>query len=52
MLNLSRKEVSAFVGISDRTLYRYEKEPGTTPLHIAKRLSSLYKVPLDQFDFN
>ncbi|NUU52698.1 helix-turn-helix transcriptional regulator [Paenibacillus taichungensis] len=48
---LSRKDVSINIGISDKTLYRYEKEPGTTPLHIAKRLSSYYGVPLDQFDY-
>ncbi|MFK0524719.1 helix-turn-helix domain-containing protein [Paenibacillus illinoisensis] len=51
MLGLSRKDVSVNIGISDKTLYRYEKEPGTTPLHIAKRLSLYYGVPLDQFNY-
>ncbi|WP_353057592.1 helix-turn-helix domain-containing protein [Paenibacillus illinoisensis] len=51
MRGLSRKDVSINIGISDKTLYRYEKEPGTTPVHIAKRLSLYYGVPLDQFDY-
>lgn len=51
MRGLSRKDVSVKIGISDKTLYRYEKEPGTTPLNIAKKLSLYYGVPLDHFDY-
>ncbi|WP_110000840.1 helix-turn-helix domain-containing protein [Paenibacillus pabuli] len=52
MLGLSPKLVSTHLGISVQTLYKYEKNPSTTPLYIAKRLSSYYNVSLDELDYS
>lgn len=52
MLGLSQKMVSTHLGISVHALYRYEKNPSTTPLYIAKRLSAYYSMSLDELDYS
>ncbi len=44
---LSQKEVAHTIGISVRTLRRYETE-GTVSLEKAKKLSELYRIPLSK----
>lgn len=39
----SVKEASVMVEISEKSLSRYEKTPGKTPVHIFLKLRSIYK---------
>jgi len=42
----SQKQISTMINISERTLSRYESEPGKAPIDVAVRLLSIYNVPL------
>ncbi|WP_412679087.1 helix-turn-helix domain-containing protein [Brevibacillus borstelensis] len=45
------KEVAQKLRISVKTLSRYERRPGETPLHVAVILISLYQVPISLIDW-
>jgi DNA-binding XRE family transcriptional regulator len=49
---MTQKEAAEQLGVTQQTIYTWEKEPNKIPIGKAYKLASTYGLPLDAIDFS